>query len=330
MKLLHLSFHRGCQNDIEYICNQLNIDLTFREFDDGVSKGNDKYNITHEKAGYAWNKYKDFYKQFDIILTSDTAPISRVFLQNNWGKKLIIWICNRFDYVHQPEAEKIGFPDQEYYDLINDCKNRDNVHIIGYTPFENYYANNIRNLSIGNEIIKPIGKVSNVYQNYNSTKIDNKENTFFIGSYHNDNIMMNLKEKVETLGIKTYNGRYNGPLDLAKFAGVIHIPYAWSNLALFEAIQLGIIYFIPSLNFLKEIKKDKDFFWSPPYREDVIELSEWYCKDYKDILVYFESWKDLKNKTNNKDFIIQKEKIKILGEDHKNLIIKKWEKILLS
>lgn len=328
MKLLHLSFHRGCQNDIEYVCNQLKIDLTFREFDDGVSIGNDKYNITYLKAKSAWDKYKDFYNQFDCIITSDTTPISRVFLQNNWKKKLIIWICNRFDYAHQPDAEKIGFPDQEYYDLINDCKNRDNVHIIGYTPFENYYANTIRKLSIGNEIIKPIGNVSEVYKNYNSTKIENKDETFFIGPYHNDNIMMNLKEKVESLGIKSYNGRYNGPLDLAEFAGVIHIPYAWSNLALFEAIQLGIIYFIPSLNFLKEIKKDKDFFWSPPYREEVIDLSEWYCDEYKDILVYFNSWEDLKNKINYTILKLQKQKIKKNGVEHKLLMLNKWEKCI--
>ena len=54
---------------------------------------------------------------------------------------------------------------------------------------------------------------------------------------------MDLKSKVESLGIKVFNGRYNGPKDLAEFFGVIHIPYAWSNLALFEAIQLGIIFF---------------------------------------------------------------------------------------
>jgi hypothetical protein len=37
---------------------------------------------------------------------------------------------------------------KEYYDLINDVKHRSNVSIIGYTPFENYYANNIKNVYI--------------------------------------------------------------------------------------------------------------------------------------------------------------------------------------
>ena len=62
------------------------------------------------------------------------------------------------------------------------------------------------------------------------------------------------------MGIKVFNGRYNGPKDLAEFAGVIHIPYAWSNLALLEAIQLGIVFFIPSKKFLKYLNNSE--FWN--------------------------------------------------------------------
>jgi len=82
--------------------------------------------------------------------------------------------------------------------------------------------------------------------------------------------MMDLKSKVVSLDIKIFNGRYNGPKDLAEFAGVIHIPYAWSNLALFEAIQSEIQFFIPSKEFLKYFihtnidgEKKDNFFWSP-------------------------------------------------------------------
>ena len=120
---------------------------------------------------------------------------------------------------------------------------------------------------------------------------------------------MNLREKVESLNIKVFNGRYNGPKDLAEFAGIIHIPYAWSNLALFEGLQLGIIYFIPSLEFIKylihtdEFKKDC-FFWSPPLIEDVLHLSEWYCEEFKEVFIYFDSWIDLKKKSRKFKIII--------------------------
>jgi hypothetical protein len=330
LKVLHISFHKGCQNDIEYIAKKLNFELTFMECDDDISIGLDKYNVTHEKATSSWNKHKDYYNSFDIIITSDTAPISRIFLQNNFEKKLIIWICNRFDYTNQPA---INFPDEEYYNLINDVKNRSNVTIIGYTPFENYYANNIRNLSIGDECIKPIGRIGKVYNNYVSTQIEDKKNTFIIGPYHNDNLMIDLKSKVSSLGIKVYNGRYDGPKDLAEFAGVIHIPYAWSNLALFEAIQLKIIFFIPSLNFLKYLihtnidgdKKDS-FFWSPPLIEDVLYLSEWYCEDFKNVFIYFDSWDDLKYKINTVNFNNHKRKLRKIGNKHKKETLEKWKK----
>ena len=42
MKVLHISFHKGCQNDIQYVAKKLGIDLTFMEYDDGISKGNDR------------------------------------------------------------------------------------------------------------------------------------------------------------------------------------------------------------------------------------------------------------------------------------------------
>ena len=332
MKVLHISFHKGCQNDIEYISEQLGFELTFMEYDDGISKGCDKYNVTHERALASWNKHKEFYNQFDCIITSDTAPISRVFLQNNWSKRLIIWICNRFDYANQPA---VGFPDQEYYDLINDVKNRPNVSIIGYTPFETYYANNIKNLSIGSECIKPIGKIGEVYKNYTSTQVTDKDKTFIVGPYHNDNLMMNLREKGSSLGIKVFNGRYNGPKDLAEFAGVIHIPYAWSNLALFEAIQLEITFFIPSLKFLKQIihtdigglKRD-GFFWSPPLREDVLTLSDWYCEDFRDAFVYFDSWEDLSKKVVELDVTLHKKVLRKIGDKHEMDMLKKWEKYI--
>ena len=327
MKVLHLSFHTGCNNDILYITNKLGINLEYMTFTDGVTKDNEIYNITHQRATDAWTNYKDYYNKFDCIITSDTAPISRVFLQNNWNKKLIIWICNRFDYAHGVNSY---FPDKEYYEMINNIKNKPNISIIGYTMFENYYANNIKKIQIGNNIIKPIGKISDIYSKYNSTDVVNKNNTFFVGKYHNDNIMINLPLLLKENDILIYNGRYNGPLDLAEFKGVIHIPYAWSNLALFEAIQLLIPFFIPSFNFLQELKINNDFFWSPPYREDVIYLSEWYCDDHKDILIYFDSWDDLKSKINNLNYEKHKNILKKFGELHENKMLELWKYHLLN
>ena len=72
---------------------------------------------------------------------------------------------------------------------------------------------------------------------------------------------MNTTQKCAMLNIKTFNGRYNGPNDLAAFKGIIHIPYAWSNLAFFENIQSGLPYFIPSIEFMMQQLDAGNIWW---------------------------------------------------------------------
>ncbi len=338
MKILHLSFHKGCQNDIQYICYKLNYDLEFMKFTDGYTtdNNNDIYNITHQKAIDAWNNYKDYYNKFDIIITSDTAPISRVFLQNGWNKdnnkKLIIWICNRFDYSHGFSSE---FPDNEYYDLFRIAINSKNVYIIGYTPIEIFYANNIRNVLLNDIVIKPIGNNINYCNNYNQLiNYIQPINSLFIIPYHNENIMMNLEETLNNYNIPCYKSntnKYDGAIDLLKYKGVIHIPYAWSNLALFEGIQLGIIYFIPDFNFLMQIKKNKNFWFQDYYlieKYNCHNLCEWYAEEHSNIFIYFSSWEDLQYKFNNIDIDKQKSIIKEFAIKHENKYLDMWDKII--
>jgi len=330
MRILHISFHTGCHNDITYIVSELNknrenkIKLSFMEFNDGT-KG--KYNVGHDRAENYYNKHKEYFNNFDLIITSDTAPISRVFLQNNWDKKLIIWINNRFDYCDEATND-CNFPDKHYYELFREATTKDNIKIIGYTEFENFYCKNIRNINIGDKVIKPIGCNSNIYYNSITNIIDNKSKTFFVGSYHNDNIMINLSKKLKELNIIHFNGRFNGPKDLIGFKGVIHIPYAWSNYSLFEGIQNKIVYFIPSREFFMKLKKDRDFFWSPPYRDDNLELSEWYNDINKECFVYFNDWDDLKIKTLTINYNKKKEYLKQFGLIHKDKMLKLWSKLL--
>ena len=90
LHVLHLSFHKGCINEINFIAQHLQFNLTsifihdlaHKEFD-GQSSGAVLHNIGHERALNIWNKHKDYFNQFDVIITSDTAPLSRIFLQNN-------------------------------------------------------------------------------------------------------------------------------------------------------------------------------------------------------------------------------------------------------
>lgn len=327
-KVLHISFHNGCHNDLTYLFNKLDgYQLSFLAFNDGT-KG--KYNIGKERAEKYYNKHKEYFNRFDIIITSDTAPISRVFLQSdfldNKDKHLIIWINNRFDYADQATND-CNFPDEDYYTLFRDGNHKENVKIFGYTEFEHLYCER-KSIDMKYPVIKPIGCVSNIYNGGLRTEIQDKSDTFIVGPYHNDNIMINLMEKLKELNIKCYNGRYHGPVDLAEFKGIIHIPYAWSNYALFECVQMGIQYFIPSKEFLFELKKDKNFFWSPPYNDKDIEYSEWYNPENKDIFVYFNSWDDLRVKITITNLEKRCNKLKEIGKKHEDKMISLWKEVL--
>ncbi len=326
MKILHIGFHNGLANDLYYIAEQLHLDLTFIKFTDGISKNSELYNITEKKANIAWNYKKDYYNLFDIIIVSDTTPISRVFLQNKYEGKLIIWVCNRFDY-------SIKRHDRKYYDLIKsaDCD------IYPYTQYEYIHMLN-KNIQISTNVIKPVGIISEYFKKNiklhknnvrNVPDNINKKGTFFIPPYHNDTHFLNLYDKVTSINIRAYRGKYNGPNDIQDFKGIIHIPYAWANVAFFENLQLGLIYFIPSLKFLLFLKsKHRSFFWSPPFISNYLTISEWYCDGHKDLIVYFDSWDDLKMKTENIDYVNKKQIIKQFCENHTNIMLNKWRNIL--
>ena len=143
---------------------------------------------------------------------------------------------------------------------------------------------------------------------------------------------MNLSEHLNTLGLKNVCCRYNGPMDLLNYKAVVHIPYAWNNLALFESFSLGIIYFIPSKEFLYKLMIERDnFFWQDKeYLKDHIELSEWYTEEHKDVFVYFNSWEHLKELVCNIDYENQKNKIKEFFEEHKANTFNSWKEILFN
>lgn len=318
MKLLHVSYHKGCINDFSIVAEKLGIEHEhFKGFDSPC------YNMGKDIANDIYNRHKEYFDSFDIILTSDTAPLARIFLQNNFNR-LVIWICNRFDYGDR-STNTCGFPDVAYYDLFREANTLSNVDIISYTDFEHIYANS-KGVPISNFTIKPIG-----HNLFGEDTIQNRENLFFISQYHNDNLFMNLTQKCEGIGIKCYHGTHIGPNDLKGFKGIIHIPYAWSNLALFENLHNGLVYFLPSKEFLLRLSKGHNFWWQDVgFLDSHIESSEWYHKDYRECFVYFDSWEDLRNKVQNTDYIAKKKVIADTAQWHIDNYMNAWKDILIK
>lgn len=336
-KVLHMGFHNGCTKDVEYVCKLNGFDFHHMRFNDGITEGNKIYNVSEEIANNAWKKYKDYYNSFDLIITSDTAPISRTLLQNNFEKPLIIWVCNRFDYFDWQTYDGT-FPDEKYYEMIKNANNK-NIKICPYTPFEKIYAKTKKCDDNFGKMIQPVGSktLGMVHDSEDRgspiPKDIIKEETFFIPPYRNDVEILKVSDILSKMNIKNCATRYGSPIELESFRGIVHIPYAWSNLALFENLNLGITYFLPSLKFWKEIDssiKPNGLFFSNPKILQFLKYSEWYSPYNKDNFVFFDSWEHLRYLSENynvEEFIERKKTITLKSKERNNKNLNKWKDI---
>ncbi|MEX0849071.1 MAG: hypothetical protein WD055_02485 [Candidatus Dependentiae bacterium] len=341
LKYLHIGFHKGCILEVDRVAKDLDIDVTpWFIFDkplehfEGQNAGLYVYNITAERAQRVWEKHKDYFDQFDAIITSDTAPLSRIFLQNdNWKKPLIIWVCNRFDFFFSPSHKPLDFPDETYYELFRTATKKNNVFVVSYTPYEWYHALQ-KGVDIGLRTIKPIGVVEGTNR-YRDPKWSvpahvDKESTVFLYPRLNEQQMHYINEQCTKNNIKTYSGRYNGTNDIADFKGIMYWPYQWSNLCLFEDFHRGLVHFVPSISFLKQLEDEGAPIhpvMSSMLENRTFEFNEWYCKDHKELIVYYDSWQDLQHKIENTDYFSMRKKIKAFASEHKKDMMHRWKEL---
>lgn len=320
MKFLHLTFHLGFELEIEYVFNKQGHEIISMKFDDGFNKINE---ITYKQGQDFWKKNKDYFHTFDGIITSYPCSSCRIFLQNNWSKLLIIWVSNRFDYGIES--------DPDFFTLLRSIKDRKNVHIFGNTFIENIYSVNSKNVDIGNFIIKPLGKnkISNfMYKTYSHDESD----VFYVPPYQNERVLLNLSEKLELLGIENKCEKFENHIsELLGYKGVICIPYAWSSIAFFERLQLGLVTFIPSERFLIELFSEGKYWFQPPFNIDhpeLLQVSEWYAAEHRDLMVYFDSWDDLKTKIKNTNYQEKTNTILNYAKMHEKETLERWNHVI--
>jgi hypothetical protein len=342
MRVLHISHHIGCMRDHAYIYDKLGFDYEFWKFPKGLFK------ITNEVANNIWNERKDYFNSFDYIVTSDTAPLSRIFMENLTDCKpnIIVWICNRFDY-------NMEF-DPSFYEIFNYMAtyHKSKVLIIPYSDFEGIWCR-VRQINPILPTITPIGinfkglehKLDGLQElkqgyieddNASQKYMDESELTgkMFIPIYGNDNRYFQLKSIFDRAGIEYFNGGYKHPNDLKLCKGLITFPDAFSKLITFETIQNEVIVFLPSLKFLSSLmyttNNNTEYWFNCPLRKDpqILELCEWYR--YPECRIYFDSIEDMINKIKNlsKETIAEKKKwCRTYGQKIENENMEKWRMV---
>jgi len=328
MKILHVTFHRGCQYDIEYLCRELGLDLEtlyFHDYAADIYRSN-RYKITEQRAEAWWRDKKDYYQSFDLIITSDTAPLSRIFLQHidELRPELIVWICNRFDYAIEQ--------DLEYPRLLDEAAQHKRIKLIPNTEIERIYCK-ARGVRVTEPTIKPLGhripgREMLPPQDACYMEEADFETGFYVPTYHNETKFMNLHRYCSSLGVKTFHGIHRGADSLKRFKATIHIPYAWSTWAFFESLALNVPYLVPTERFLAEMQARPSFWFQTDFDEQLLNISEWYCPEHRDFLTYFDNWDDLAAKAAHTDWAKARERTALFAKDHHDRTIESWRAVM--
>lgn len=304
-KVLHLSHHYGCLKDHQYVCDQLGLELTNKLTIWNQILERDTYVITKEIADRVWQENKDYFNSFDYIITSDTAPLSRIFLENmdEFDAKLIVWVCNRFNY----EMTQ----DKEYHTLLNESAKLDNVALVPYTEFEKTWAL-VHGVNISADVIRPIGvSLDKPLSEEESLDLigfggdygeELEGGDILVARYHNDTLFQDSVKMIRSYGLSADPCKYKGYAGLQELAEKYHayfiLPDQYSKLAAFELMNIGLPVILPSEDYLVHLSKVPNYWFGSGLYKDTVNTCEWYNEYYDRFAVYIDDFTEIPDALN--------------------------------
>lgn len=330
--ILHISHHIGCFRDQQYVLEKLNFSVTNYKFTDNL------YTITKDVSKQFWDNNKEIFNEFDYILISDTAPLSRCFLEhiNELKPNLIIWICNRFDWAMQSEPE--------YYELFKHTYKHEKIRVIPSTFFEKIWCLQFGIDILSIKTINPLGKISyksesniptsKFYQNLYGEKNILPDADVIVPFYRNDNHFFKMSNFLKQKNFTVYNGTFNIPSEIKKYKAYVTLPDSFCKWFSFESIHENIPVILPSKKYLLHLAKfHHDYLFNITgyggaelLTEDLIDLCEWYNPKFNSCRFYFNNFEEIPDIINN----INKYDFSKESAEHENDILNKWKQIYNS
>ena len=341
-KALHLTFHKGTEMEMKYICEQMGVELTTWNILAKVpfeirQKGRYKldYIISHDIAKTTFETHKEEFEKYDLIITSDIAPLARIFLQNHWKKPLLIWVCNRFDLNAYCSGLRV-FPDRDYLKLFSTASKLPNVEIVGWCRYEGYHAQAHRNIDTISKMIEPTGRGEPAKGYRKVPKRVDKSKSLFVRNYRNER-KIKLAQLLKKEGLNVYNGPFAGGKDIKDFKAMVHIPLVMGNMLLWENLHHGVVHLVPSKRLYKkwyEQGKIEFWDWTSPNRkmskipvEEIFAYSDWYHPKLAPLMVFFDCIEEIPDLLEEIDFAEKKEHIANFHEKHAKGCLEEWKPI---
>lgn len=333
--ILHLSHHIGCFKDQSYVLNKLGFQiLNFKFYDH-------QFYVSRELANDFWNNYKDTINKYDYVLISDTSPISRSILQNidEFESKLVIWICNRFDYAMHG--------DNDYYQLFKSLKDHKKIRIVASTLWEKIWCLKHGIDILDCPVINPLGKFneelnsyipkSDVFNEWYNNTSNLKDAEVFVPFYTNDNNFFNLSNFLSSRNITVCNTTFKSVEELKNYKAVVTLPDTFCKWLSFELIHEKIPAVIPSIKFLNKLCLTPGYLFNKTgyggaesLTSDLLSLSEWYNQLFNEVRFHFDDFEEIPDILSKIDKDCLNEKFNLCSLKHEQNILSQWENFYAS
>jgi len=349
VKFFNLDLHISVIGDIKYIFENLghkvdNWSISGHSWVFGKNPDNVEYvnqntwkNINEEMIDSFYNRYKEELSGYDAFIVTHTPCFSMLY--ERFGKPIITISSTRYEAPFSNQKDKWN----KFNSYLR--KGIDNKSIIPIS--NNKYDSKYAELYTDREW----KVIPSLCEYTNSSYVGDKEDFILFSKCNIQHKIPNLLSKEKALG-QGYSWE-----DLARFSGVVHVPYNSSTMSIFEQYTSNIPLFFPTFDLLSEMREkysrygvlselswNQVFGYSPCSALEITpdpnrytnneEMMQWvryadfYDEQNMPFLQYYESFEHLQHILRHVDT----ESISLKMKEHNRLrqreVYAKWQKVL--
>ncbi len=126
---------------------------------------------------------------------------------------------------------------------------------------------------------------------------------------------------------------YGGPSALASYKCLLYLPYQVSVMGFFENLRAGVVYLLPTVRFFEEIvDSDPGYdYWGKDLLHERYgphgNWAEWWRPEFKDALLFYDSWEEVPKLLETVDFDKQREKAIAFMTQFEKTTLDQWREI---
>lgn len=295
-RVLYFNRHKGTSTDFAFVAQTLGVPWVLLHPRFTACTGRNRgQGMSHDQAVACWRMTGAMLcRGFDVIVVGDIIPYARMFLME-CPKPIILHITNRYD-------EGMDKSDEAYYELMRNATENPKVFWVYNNPFEKAHAA-LRQVKFPPErswLVRPVG-----YSDLTGIPVaeENRTKLVVVSKRHEQiKILEPALLRLSIPFVKWEGYSYYGPITISRYVGHPHIPYQVSIMAMYENMASGVAYLIPTVRFYTELQTNIMWRQEIFIHENWADLCEWWHPDFKDAIIYFDSWDELVKITTDAGF----------------------------